>query len=201
MTQAREGKTRTRKTRTLRKAIVALVAVILVVTAMVWLYYAGREPPPSNLDKVLLKTVKGDIVIELFDDMPITSGNFKNLVLREVYDGTNFTRVARNPAVIQGGDAGAKGITIANISDELPNKHSNARGFVAMAKTSEPNSATSQFYINLQDNLYLDSNYSVFGRVIEGMDVVDAIGSTPTNVSTEIPLDTMMIFEAELIAP
>ena len=181
--------------------IVALIVVILFVAALVWLYYAGRELPPSNLDKVLLKTVKGDIVIELFDDMPVTASNFKNLVLQGVYDGTNFTRVARNPAVIQGGDARAKGINVPTIEDELPNKHSNARGFVAMAKTSEPDSATSQFYINLQDNLYLDSNYSVFGRVIEGMDVVDAIGSTPTNLSTEVPLDTMMIFKAELITP
>jgi peptidylprolyl isomerase len=131
-------------------------------------------------DKVLVETNMGNITIELFDDMPITAGNFKNLVRTGVYDGTNFTRVAAG-FVIQGGDATGKGITVANITDELPNKHSNLRGYVAMAKTSEPNSATSQFFINLNDSnaASLDSNYSVFGKVMAGMDVVDAISQVP----------------------
>ena len=131
-------------------------------------------------DKVLIETNMGNITIELFDDMPITTGNFKNLVRTGVYDGTNFTRVAPG-FVIQGGDATGKGITVQNITDELPNKHSNLRGYVAMAKTSEANSATSQFFINLNDSnaASLDSNYSVFGKVIAGMDVVDAISQVP----------------------
>jgi peptidyl-prolyl cis-trans isomerase A (cyclophilin A) len=100
--------------------------------------------------------------------------------------------------VIQGGDASSKGINVPTIDDELPNKHSNVRGSVAMAKTSEPNSATSQFYINLKDNSEnLDSNYSVFGRVIEGMDVVDAIGSVET--SGEKPLLDVILIEAQLM--
>ena len=83
--------------------------------------------------------------------------------------------------MIQGGDATSKGITVQNITDELPNKHSNVRGSVAMAKTSAANSATSQFFINLNDTnaASLDSNYSVFGNVIAGMDVVDAISHVP----------------------
>jgi cyclophilin family peptidyl-prolyl cis-trans isomerase len=132
---------------------------------------------------VTLTTSKGTIVIGLFDDMPITTGNFKNLTQLGVYDGTIFHRVAYN-FVIQGGDVSWKGIVVPTIHDELPNKHSNVRGSVAMAKTSLPNSATSQFFINLVDNTYLDSNYSVFGQVVQGMDVVDAIGQvpiTPTN--------------------
>lgn len=131
-------------------------------------------------DKVLIETTMGNITIELFDDMPITTGNFKNLVRTGVYDGTNFTRVAQG-FVIQGGDATGTGITVQNITDELPNKHSNLRGYVAMAKTSEPNSATSQFFIDLNDSnaASLDSNYSVFGKVIAGMDVVDAISQVP----------------------
>jgi len=148
----------------------------------------------------VLRTSKGDITIELYADMPITTGNFKDLVSRDVYDGTIFHRVASDPAVIQGGDASTKGISVATIPDELPNKHSNVRGSVAMAKTSEPNSATSQFYINLKDNLYLDSNYSVFGRVIAGMNVVDDIGGVPTD-DGERPLETVMIFKAELVEP
>jgi peptidylprolyl isomerase len=129
---------------------------------------------------VTLTTSKGTIVIGLFDDMPITTGNFKNLTQLGVYDGTIFHRVAHN-FVIQGGDASGKGIVVPTILDELPNKHSNVRGSVAMAKTNSPNSATSQFYISLVDNTYLDTNYSVFGQVVQGMDVVDAIGQVPIN--------------------
>ncbi|HVP15867.1 MAG TPA: peptidylprolyl isomerase [candidate division Zixibacteria bacterium] len=131
-------------------------------------------------DRVLIETNMGNMTIGLFDDMPITTGNFKNLVRTGVYDGTSFTRVAAG-FVIQGGDATGRGITVANITDELPNKHSNLRGYVAMAKTSQPNSATSQFFINLNDSnaANLDSNYSVFGKVIAGMDVVDAISQVP----------------------
>ncbi|MGD0978424.1 MAG: peptidylprolyl isomerase [Candidatus Bathyarchaeia archaeon] len=137
-------------------------------------------------DKVLLETNMGNMTILLFDDMPITTGNFKNLVRTGVYDGTNFTRVVPG-FVIQGGDATAKGITVQNITDELPNKHSNLRTYVAMAKTSEANSATSQFFINLNDSnaASLDSNYSVFGSVIAGMDVVDAIShDLPTSANS-----------------
>ena len=130
---------------------------------------------------VTLTTSMGTIVIGLFDDMPITSSNFKNLTHLGYYDGTIFHRVVYD-FVIQGGDLSGKNIVVPTIPDELPNKHSNVRGSVAMAKTSEPNSATSQFFINLNDtNTFLDSNYSVFGEVIAGMDVVDAIGQVPIN--------------------
>jgi len=131
--------------------------------------------------RVLLVTSMGNITIELFDDMPITFYNFKNLTQFGIYDGTLFHRVATSPAVIQGGDASPKGIVVPTIPDELPNKHSNVRGSVAMAKTSSPNSASSQFYINVNDNLPLDSNYSVFGNVTAGMDVVDVISQVPTD--------------------
>lgn len=147
--------------------------------------------------RVLLVTTMGNITIELCDDMPITSGNFRNLTQRGVYDGTIFHRVVHN-FVVQGGDADAKGINVPTIPDELPNKHSNARGSVAMTKTNLPNSATSQFYINLKDNLRLDSNYSVFGEVVAGMDVVDAIGNKPTGTDDK-PLQDVTIIRAELI--
>jgi peptidylprolyl isomerase len=135
--------------------------------------------------QVLLETkwgdITGDITIQLFGDMPITSGNFLNLTETGVYDGTNFTRIVPG-FVIQGGDASGKGITVKNIADELPNKHSNVQWTVAMAKGSDssgnviPNSATSQFFINLEDNsAHLDPNYTVFGTVISGMNYVDAI--------------------------
>ena len=139
----------------------------------------------ADTNTVLLVTSMGDITIELYDDMPITTANFKNLVSTRVYDGTIFSRVAKG-FVIQGGDTTPKGITVPPIQDELPNKHSNVRGAVAMAKTKQANSAASQFFIDLNDTnaASLDSNYSVFGTVISGMDVVDAISQvpvTPTN--------------------
>jgi peptidylprolyl isomerase len=154
---------------------------------------------------VLLVTSMGNITIELYDDMPITTGNFKNLVSTGVYDGTNFSRVAYG-FVIQGGDATPKGITVPPIQDELPNKHSNVRGAVAMAKTSQANSATDQFFIDLNDTnaASLDSNYSVFGMVISGMDVVDAIGRVPinpTNSATDgTPITPVTIISAQFIS-
>ncbi|MEM2103024.1 MAG: peptidylprolyl isomerase [Candidatus Bathyarchaeia archaeon] len=172
------------------KVLIALVLIgIIVVVAY----------PMVNRQKVrvILITSMGNITIELYDDMPVTSGNFKNLVLNGVYDGTIFHRVVHN-FVIQGGDASAKGINVPTIPDELPNKHSNVRGSVAMAKTSAPNSATSQFYINLKDNLHLDSNYSVFGFVVEGMDVVDAIGSVETDANDK-PLEDVTLIAADIV--
>jgi peptidylprolyl isomerase len=147
-------------------------------------------------NKVLLVTSMGNVTVEMYDDMPITSGNFRDLTERRVFDGTIFHRVVRD-FVVQGGDASVKGIDVPAIRDELPNKHSNVRGSVAMAKTSEPNSATNQFYINLVDNVRLDSNYSVFGKVIAGMNVVDAIGNVSTDTNDK-PLQNVTIIRAEL---
>jgi peptidylprolyl isomerase len=152
-------------------------------------------------NKVLLMTSMGNITIRLYDDMPITTGNFKNLVRTKVYDGTIFHRVVPG-FVIQGGDATSKGITVPTIPDELPNKHSNVRGSLAMAKTSDPNSATSQFFINLNDAnaATLDSNYSVFGVVIDGMNVVDAISQVPIYPPDDgQPLQDVTLIAAQLI--
>ncbi|MCK4434873.1 peptidylprolyl isomerase [Candidatus Bathyarchaeota archaeon] len=155
----------------------------------------------TNLNKVLLQTSMGNITIQLYDDMPITTDNFRELVQQGVYDGTIFHRVI-DGFVIQGGDASVKGITVPTISDELPNEHSNVRGWVAMAKTNEPDSANSQFYVNLGDNsVKLDSNYSVFGEVIEGMDVVDTIGKVETTgAPDDRPLQEVKIITAQLIS-
>lgn len=149
---------------------------------------------------VTLNTTMGIIVIGLFDDMPITTGNFKNLTQLGVYDGTIFHRVVHN-FVIQGGDASGKGINVPTIQDELPSKHSNVRGSVAMAKTSLPNSATSQFYINLVDNTGLDTGYSVFGQVVQGMTVVDNIGSVTTDPYTDRPVQDVTVLKATLSGP
>ena len=191
---------RHRKSHTVRNALIAIVALVVVVSGVVVAYQmSGGKPNGFNGGKVLLVTSMGNITIELFTDMPITAGNFKTLTQKGIYNGTIFHRVVTG-FVIQGGDVTSKGITVPAIQDELPNKHNNVRGSVAMAKTSQPNSATSQFFINLKNNAgTLDSNYSVFGQVIAGMDVADAIGNveiTPTDPS--VPDDGKPVHDVTL---
>ena len=184
-----------------RKALAVLFVFLICLPIgvyAVWQINGTVDEGSSNSNIVLLKTTMGDIKIELYDDMPITTGNFKKLVQQGIYDGTIFHRVI-DGFMIQGGDASVKGITVPTIPDELPNKHSNDRGWVAMAKTNETNSATSQFYINLENNSEdLDSNYSVFGKVIDGMNVVDTIGKVETDANDR-PLQDVEIIKAELI--
>ena len=130
---------------------------------------------------VLLQTTMGDVKIELLDKtMPITAGNFRKLVVQGFYDGTIFHRVIPN-FMIQGGDPqgtglGGPGYTI---KDELPADNRNARGTISMANAG-PNTGGSQFFINVVDNNRLDRKHPVFGRVVGGMEVVDAISRTPT---------------------
>ena len=193
-------RSRVRKKSRFSRGMKALILVVIIIVISVVVYQMFGRNDSTNNDvptRILLTTSMGTITIELYEDMPITSGNFRNLTLHHVFDGTIFHRVVHD-FVIQGGDASVKGIDVPTIQDELPNKHSNIRGSVAMAKTSAPNSATSQFYINLKDNLSLDSNYSVFGKVIEGMDVVDAIGNVQTDTSDK-PLQDITLVKAELV--
>jgi len=126
--------------------------------------------------KVLLKTNMGDITLQLYEDMPITAGNFQKLVEKGFYDGTIFHRII-DGFMIQGGDptgTGCGGPGYA-IKDEFTHKNRNDRGTISMANAG-PNTGGSQFFINLVNNSFLDSKHPVFGKVIEGMDVVDAMG-------------------------
>jgi peptidylprolyl isomerase len=131
---------------------------------------------------VLLQTTMGDVKIELLDKtMPVTAANFRKLVAQGFYDGTIFHRVIPN-FMIQGGDPegtgmGGPGYTI---RDELPADNRNARGTISMANAG-PNTGGSQFFINVVDNRRLDPKHPVFGRVVGGMEVVDAISRTPTD--------------------
>ena len=198
MDNKRERKFRGKKSKIHRTRLLATAVVILLVASLVTVYVlkpGNQSAFDSN--RVLLVTDWGNITIQLYDDMPITTGNFKNLTVHGIYDGTIFHRVVQD-FVIQGGDASTKGIVVPQIPDELPNKHSNVRGSVAMAKTNQSNSATSQFYINVKDNLNLDSNYSVFGTVISGMEVVDTIKNVPVD-SNDRPLQDVTILKAVLV--
>ena len=131
---------------------------------------------------VLLQTTMGDVTIELFDKtMPITAGNFRQLVAQGFYNGTIFHRVIPG-FMIQGGDPqgtglGGPGYTI---KDELPADNRNARGTISMANAG-PNTGGSQFFINVVDNHRLNPKHPAFGRVVAGMEVVDAISRTETD--------------------
>lgn len=160
--------------------------------------------------KVTLKTNKGDITILMYQDlMPITVGNFIELAKKDYYDNTKFHRVIEG-FMIQGGDSNTKTDNVMSygtggpgytIQDEFvaDSKLSNVRGTISMANTGQPNSGGSQFFINLVDNIALDfdkeplsSRHPVFGRVIEGMDVVDAIGATETG-ARDLPVEPVII--------
>jgi len=173
-------------------AVLAVIAVVIVLFSMV-----GKNG--SSTGRVLLKTNMGDIVIELYDDMPITAGNFKELVQQGVYDGTIFHRVI-DGFMIQGGDPTGTGHgdpSIPTIADEFTDHNRNNRGTMAMANAG-PNTGSSQFFINLVDNNYLDSKHPVFGKVIEGMDVVDSIGKVETD-EDDRPLQEVRIIKAQLV--
>ena len=135
---------------------------------------------------VVMETSLGSIKLELDGDKaPVTVNNFLSYVEDGFYDGTVFHRVIPN-FMIQGGgfEPGLKQKkTKAPIQNEAPNGLSNMRGTIAMARTSDLNSATAQFFINVEDNQGLDdrrSPYCVFGKVVEGMDVVDKIKAVST---------------------
>jgi peptidyl-prolyl cis-trans isomerase A (cyclophilin A) len=167
--------------------------------------------PAWAQQKVKLATSMGDIVIELdAAKAPKTVANFVQYVKAGHYDGTVFHRVIPT-FMIQGGGMKAdmsEKTTRAPIPLESDNGLQNVRGAVAMARTMDPNSATAQFFINVQDNPFLDkpnardgNGYAVFGKVVSGMDVVDKIKAVPTGNKGEhqnVPTQPVVIKKATL---
>ena len=164
------------------------------------------------MSSVLLKTSEGEVTVELFDDKaPETVRNFFQYVDDEFYSGTIFHRVIRD-FMIQGGGFNQDFVqkdTHPPIRNEASNGLRNERGSVAMARTSDPHSATSQFFINVADNPGLDypgqdgHGYAVFGKVTQGMDVVDRIRGLPTgirNQRSDVPVDAVLIESATKLA-
>ena len=169
----------------------------LLVLGMALAGSAGAAEDNETL--VLMETTMGNITIQLYDDMPITAGNFQDLVEEGFYDGTIFHRVI-DGFMIQGGDPegtgmGGPGYTI---EDEFTDNNRNDRGTIAMAN-SGPNTGGSQFFINLVDNNELDGKHPVFGEVVEGMDVVDAIGKVETDAEDR-PVEEVKIIQARIIS-
>ena len=149
----------------------------------------------NKMTQVTIKTSVGDIQLELNDEKaPITVENFKNIASSGYYEGTIFHRVI-NGFMIQGGgltaDMNNKPSGTGPIQNEANNGLPNDRGTIAMARTMDPHSATSQFFINHKDNAFLNHTgetsqgwgYAVFGKVTEGMDVVDQIAEVVTGSS------------------
>lgn len=179
-------KTNVKKTNSALVLFIYLLAFVL----MTWSYKArAADVKKSNGPVVLISTSLGDIKVQLNKEKaPVSTENFLGYVKKKHYDGTIFHRVIKG-FMIQGGgmlpDMTEKA-TGKPIKNEAKNGLSNLRGTIAMARTNEIDSATSQFFINVVDNNRLDYvddtryGYAVFGEVIEGMDVVDKIREVPT---------------------
>ena len=161
----------------------------------------------DNKNVVVFETNLGKFEVELFlDKSPITAGNFKELVEKGFYNGTRFHRLISD-FMIQGGDPLSKNVNLKKrwgtggsepIEDEFIRGLSNLRGTIAMANAG-PGTGSSQFFINLVDNTYLDwdkkpisSKHPVFGKVILGMDLIDKIGLVKT-FSGDIPKDDIVL--------
>ena len=148
---------------------------------------------------VMLETNYGNITIELRADQPITAGNFKSLVEKGTYNGIIFHRVI-DGFMIQGGDPTGTGYgdpKIQNIKDEFNGIQKNNRGTIAMANAG-PNTGSSQFFINLVNNNFLDNKHPVFGDVVEGMDIIDKIAKVPTD-SNDRPVQEVKIINARVL--
>jgi peptidyl-prolyl cis-trans isomerase B (cyclophilin B) len=168
---------------------------------------AGKNP------QVVLRTSAGDITLELYPDKaPISVENFIGYVKDKHYNNTIFHRVI-DGFMVQGGGMTSdfkEKQTLSPINIEADNGLKNTRGSVAMARTSDPNSATAQFFINVVDNSFLDFKnptpsgwgYTVFGKVIQGMDVVDKIAKVKTGnygMHRDVPLEPIVIFNAQVV--
>ena len=190
--------------------------VLLICMAVMGSFATADETNPV----VVMKTTDGDITIELFaDKSPITVENFLRYVDEGHFDGTVFHRVIPN-FMIQGGGFTAEleeKPTHAPIVNESRNKLHNTRGTLAMARTSDPDSAAAQFFINQRSNLRLDwspgkDGYTVFGEVTEGMQVVDIIALSDTgpaqamtpggpSVFQDVPVRPVVILSVSRLSP
>jgi peptidyl-prolyl cis-trans isomerase A (cyclophilin A) len=180
----------------------AIAVMLITVFAVPAGAFAGEKTHPV----VFVSTTLGNFKIELYEDKaPVTVQNFLTYVNGKFYDGTIFHRVIQS-FMIQGGgmtpDMSEKP-TRQSIPLESRNGLSNKRGTLAMARTTVPDSATAQFFINVRDNESLDQpnardghGYAVFGKVIEGMDVVDKIRTLPTGnkgMHQDVPVQPVII--------
>ena len=170
-----------------------IIAAILLAFCLGCFCSCGEEKVTETIYAQIEMESGGVITLELYGEIaPITVANFKKLAEQGVYDGTIFHRVIQG-FMIQGGDPTGTGTgdpSLSKIKGEfsangVKNNLSHDRGVISMARANDPNSASSQFFICDSGNYKssLDGNYAAFGKVIAGMDVVDAIAAVPTNAS------------------
>ena len=195
--------------RTLRLTCVAVFATLVALAfgGQALAAQPAATPQAAAPVRVAFETSEGRIVVEVLPDKaPKTVANFVQYVKDGFYDGTIFHRVIKG-FMIQGGGftaAMAQKPTRPPVPIESNNGLKNVRGSLAMARTMDPNSATAQFFINVVDNAFLDypgqdgAGYTVFGRVVEGMDVVDKIRAAPTG-GGDVPRTTVLIKSARLV--
>lgn len=183
-----------------------LKIVFMCISLLLPAISGAEETATLSNPQVVIKTSEGDITVQLFaDKAPVTVANFLTYVDDGFYDGTVFHRVIPN-FMIQGGGFLTDMTKKDNndpIINESKNRLHNTRGTLAMARTNDPDSATSQFFINQRSNLQLDwapgrEGYTVFGEVIQGMDIVDFIATAATGRSSgmsDVPEKAIVIEE------
>lgn len=192
----------------MNKSILARVSTVLAFT-----FFAAAVMAENTWVK--MQTSKGDIYLELYPDKaPLSVANFLAYANEGFYDGTVFHRVI-STFMIQGGgytESLERKATKEPIQNEANNGLKNLKGTIAMARLPDPHSATSQFFINVQDNASLNHTgeqntntwgYTVFGKVVEGMDVVNEIRFTPTAgkmpFRKDVPIETVMIESVKVV--
>jgi len=189
------------------------IILLIILFFTTTLSFATENKMPESQNKVKLTTSMGNIVIQLnTEKAPISTKNFLTYVKEGFYDGTIFHRVIPDFMAQGGGfDADFKQKEVhAAIKNEADNGLKNTRGTLAMARTSDPDSATAQFFINYKENSFLDYSsptssgwgYAVFAEVVEGMEFVDAMAgkaTTTKNGHQNVPKENIMIEKAEII--
>jgi len=176
------------------------IIVVLILAIAVFGYNKLNGNAIMENKKVLLETNMGNITIELYGDMPITTGNFEKLVSQKFYNGVIFHRII-DGFMIQGGDPTGTGMGGPGykIADEFTHAggNKNEKYTISMANAG-PNTGGSQFFINLVNNNFLDTKHPAFGKVIAGMDVVDKIAKVETD-QNDRPLKDVKIISARVI--
>lgn len=185
----------------MKKYVIFIILALVIIAGIMVAKTLTGNATNSGKKIVLLETNMGNIKIQLYNDMPITTGNFEKLVSQGFYNGVIFHRVIPN-FMIQGGDPegtgmGGPGYTI---KDEFTHAggNKNNRGTISMANAG-PNTGGSQFFINVVNNNYLDTKHPAFGEVIEGMEIVDKIANTQTD-PYDRPLKEVKILKASMIS-
>jgi peptidylprolyl isomerase len=180
------------------KTIITFIIAILVIGLALGYFIMNSKNDTDK--KVRLETNYGNIVIQLYSDMPVTAGNFEKLVNSGFYNGLTFHRII-DGFMLQGGDPKGNGMGGPGyeIKDEFTHAggNNNKRGTISMANAG-PNTGGSQFFINLANNNFLDGKHPAFGEVVEGMDVVDKIAKVETD-SNDKPLESVKIISAKIL--